>query len=178
MITLLQVIAQAALDQNLDVKTSELHGLSQRGGSVSVHIRFGKQVYSPVVPKGKADVIIALETQEVLNAAPFALRNAVFLVNEYQTPTLGQSVSESYIKNILSSLSKRIFFLQGSQITEKELGTNVVVGIFFLGWLAKRGLIPFKEEALKTAIKKVMPERHWDINIKAIDLGGKYGDTT
>ena len=79
LITLLQIIAEAALDSGLDIKTSELHGLSQRGGSVEVHIRFGKKVYSPMVPQGKADLIIALEMQEALKASFFAGPKTTFL---------------------------------------------------------------------------------------------------
>ncbi|MDP2967041.1 MAG: 2-oxoacid:acceptor oxidoreductase family protein, partial [bacterium] len=82
-ITLLQVLAEAALIENLDFKSSELHGLSQRGGSVEVHIRFGKQIYSPMVSAGKADLILGLEMQESLMAANFAGLKTNFLVNKY-----------------------------------------------------------------------------------------------
>ena len=59
LITLLQVISEAAISEGYDIKTSELHGLSQRGGSVEVHIRFGKKIYTPLVAKGKADAAIS-----------------------------------------------------------------------------------------------------------------------
>ena len=81
LITLLQIIAEAALASGFDVKTSELHGLSQRGGSVEVHIRFGKKIYSPMVPQGKADLIVALEMQESLKASYFANRKTTFLIS-------------------------------------------------------------------------------------------------
>ncbi|MBU2635317.1 2-oxoacid:acceptor oxidoreductase family protein, partial [Patescibacteria group bacterium] len=68
LITLLQIIAEAALVEGLDVKTSELHGLSQRGGAVETHIRFGKKIYSPLVSLGSADLILSLETLESLRA--------------------------------------------------------------------------------------------------------------
>lgn len=176
LITLLQVISQAALDKGLAVKTSELHGLSQRGGSVSVHIRFDKQVYSPMVPQGEANLVIALEIQEALNATPFASTKTAFLVSKYQSPTMGQSVSGSYVKNILSTISKKIFFMPADEITKKELGTSVVAGMFFLGYAVSKGLISLTENDIKNAIKKVMPEKYWDINIKAIDLAIKYNN--
>jgi len=174
LITLLQVISKAALDKGLAVKTSELHGLSQRGGSVSVHIRFGKQVYSPIVPKGEANLVIALEIQEALNAAPFASARTAFLVSEYQSPTMGQSVSSSYVKNTLKVFSKKTFFLPADEITKKELGTSVVAGIFFLGYAVGKGLISLTENDIKKAIKEELPEKYWDINMKAIDLAIKY----
>ena len=67
-ITLLSVIDEAAFVEGYDIKSSELHGLSQRGGSVEAHIRFGKKVYSPMVSNGKADLIIALEALEALRS--------------------------------------------------------------------------------------------------------------
>jgi len=74
LITLLQVLAEAALIENYDVKTSELHGLSQRGGSVEVHIRFGKEIHSPLVSQSGADLVLALEIQESLKGIYFANR--------------------------------------------------------------------------------------------------------
>lgn len=176
LITLLQVISQAALDRGFAVRTSELHGLSQRGGSVSVHIRFGSPVYSPMVPKGEADLVIALEIQEALNAAPFSSIRTAFLVNKYQSPTLGQSVSGSYVRSALMAISKKTFFLSADEITKKELGTSVVAGTFFLGYAVNRELISLTENDIKKAIKKAMPEKYWDINLKAIDLAKKYND--
>ncbi len=175
LITLLNVIAQAALSKGLAVRTSELHGLSQRGGSVSVHIRFGKKVFSPIVPCGKADLILVLEHQEALAAARFASNKTVFLINQYQTPTLAESVSERQVKNNLAKFNKKVFFLPAAVFTKKELGTNVVAGIFLLSYAALNKQIPLTQEELKQAIKEVMPEKYWQINFKALDLAQKYG---
>ena len=82
LITLLQIIAEAALFEGYEVRTSELHGLSQRGGSVEVHIRFGKEVFSPLVSQGEADLILGLEMQEALRAYPFANSGTAFLLNK------------------------------------------------------------------------------------------------
>lgn len=174
LITMLQVVSNAALNKGLAVRTSELHGLSQRGGSVSVHIRFDGQVHSPMVPKGEADLVIALEIQEALNAVRFASKKTAFLVSKYQSPTMGQSVSGSYVKNTLNALGKNIFFMPVDEITKKELGTTVVSGIFFLGYAVGKGLISLTENDIKRAVKVVMPEKYWDINMKAIDLAMQY----
>ena len=174
LITLLEIISKAALNKGFAVKTSELHGLSQRGGSVSVHIRFDGQVYSPIIPKGEANLVIALEIQEALNAVPYASSKTAFLVSKYQSPTMGQSVSGSYVRNALNKLGKKIFFLPADEITKKELGTSVVAGIFFLGFAAGKHLISLTENDIKKAVKEEMPEKYWDINMKAIDLAIKY----
>jgi len=174
LITMLQVIAQTAMDKGHEVRTSELHGLSQRGGSVSVHIRFGTQVYSPIIPKGEANLVIALETQEVLNAIPFSSKKTAFLVNKYESPTLGKSVSAVYVKNALSKVTKKSFSLNVKELTEKELGTSVISGTFLLGYAAAKNLISLTENDIKEGIKKVVKEKYWDINEKAIDFATHY----
>lgn len=174
LITMLQVIAQVAMDKGYEIRTSELHGLSQRGGSVSVHIRFGEKVYSPMVPKGAANLVIALETQEALNAIPFSSKKTAFLVNKYQSPTLGRSVTAAYVKNALLRITKKAFLLNAKELTEKELSTSVIAGTFLLGYAAAKNLISLTENDIKEGIKKVMPEKYWDINMKAIDFAAHY----
>ena len=106
-ITLLQVLAEAALIENLDFKSSELHGLSQRGGSVEVHIRFGEKIYSPLVKQGGADLIISLEAQESLKSCYYGSKQnkTIFLVNEFFSPI--QGAEKTYSKNIRSSSRRR-----------------------------------------------------------------------
>src|SRR4030042_4430542 len=99
LITLLQIIAEAALSEGYSVRTSELHGLSQRGGSVEVHIRFGKKIYSPMVAQGKADLILGLEEQEALNGISFSGHKTNFLINQSIIPIpLKKVLSEAEIK--------------------------------------------------------------------------------
>lgn len=178
LITALQLIAQAALSRGYDVKTSELHGLSQRGGSVSVHIRFGAKVFSPLVSRAKADLIMALESQEALNVAEFASKKTVFLINQYQTPTLGESVSEKEVENNLKGITKKVLFISASDICKKELGNPVVAGIFLLGYASTKKFIPLQIDDLKKAIKEVMPKKYWDLNLKALELAKNYAAKT
>lgn len=174
MITLLGLIAQAALDKGYDIKTSELHGLSQRGGSVSVHIRFGREVFSPMVPKGTADLILALESQEALAAAEFASKKTVFLVNKYQTPTLAAAIPEKQVESNLKRLTRKVFFISASALCQKELGSSVVAGVFLLGYTSAKKFIPLQIAALRRAIKETMPEKYWELNFKALELAKKY----
>ena len=172
LITLLNLLSQAAFLSGFDVKTSELHGLSQRGGSVETHIRFGKEkVYSPMVPVGKADLVIALEQQEALNGAKFANKDTVFLVNQFQTPTLSKDIFLEEIKTALAKVSKKVFFLPASEICQKELGNEVVSGVYLLGYAVANHFLPLKSEQLKQAIKTTMPEKHWELNTEAFLKG-------
>jgi len=129
LITLLQVLAEAALIEGYDVKTSELHGLSQRGGSVEVHVRFGKKIYSPLVCRGGADLIIGLEEQETLRGVYFANQETIFLINKFIVPIpLEKSLSEEEILNNLRKISKNVNLIPASEICQEKLGTSVVAG--------------------------------------------------
>lgn len=174
LITLLQLIAQAALDAGFDIKTSELHGLSQRGGSVKVHIRFGKEVFSPMVAQGKADLVLALETQEALAGAEFASKNTVFLVNDYQTPTLDDTMPKAEIAKNLKTITKRVSFIEAADICQKEFGKDVTAGVFLLGYASYRKMIPLTAELILKTIKKIMPEKYWDLNIGTFELSKVY----
>src|ERR1035437_3900834 len=102
-ITLLQVIDEAAFIQGYDVRSSELHGLSQRGGSVEAHIKFGKRVYSPMVSNGEADLIIALEALEALRESSKAGKQTKILVNEYFLPIINSLSKEEIIDKLKSA---------------------------------------------------------------------------
>jgi len=167
---LLQLLARVALNKGIEVRTSELHGLSQRGGSVSVHLRFGKDVFSPMVGYGKADLILALEEQESLSAGDFASSKTVFLINQYQTPTLAETISEKRIKAGLEQITKKVFFLPASKLCQEKLGSGVVASIFLLGQAIEKKYIPFSQKEVIKAIKDTMPSKFWELNIKALGL--------
>jgi len=104
LITLLQIIAQSALSEGYEVRTSELHGLSQRGGSVEVHIRFGNKIYSPMVSAGEANLILGLEMQEALKAGYYSNHKTNFLINQFIQPIpLMKNLTE---KEITANLKK------------------------------------------------------------------------
>lgn len=170
LITLLDVISRAAFDKGLDIKTSELHGLSQRGGSVSVYIRFGKKVYSPMVPKAQANLILALEFQEALNGLEFANKDTAFVINNYQTPTLAESASFKQVEDNIKLATSKIFAMPFSTICEKELDNSVVVGMAMLGFAILKEVFPLTKEEIIGAIKETMPEKFWELNSKALEL--------
>lgn len=170
-ITLLQVLAEAALIEGFDVKTSELHGLSQRGGSVEVHIRFDKEVYSPLVGLGKADLILGLEMQETLKGALYANPKTRFLVNKQIMPIpLVEPLTEKEVLDSLRKVSKKIDLVAAADICQEKLGTGVVAGIYLITWAALKNLIPLKPQSILKAIKKTIPERHLDLNVKTFQL--------
>lgn len=171
LITLLQIVAETALDQGFDVKTSELHGLSQRGGSVEVHIRFGSKIYSPLVEKNKANLVLALEAQESLRGVYFANSQTAFVINKQIIPIASaKGFSLEEISSILKKVSKKVVFSDASAVCQKKLGTAVVSGVYLLGLAIDKGFLPLKKEAVLRVIKKVVPKTYIEINEKAFKL--------
>ncbi len=173
LITLLKIISEAALIEGKDVRTSELHGLSQRGGSVEVYIRFGKKIWSPLVEKGKAGLILSLEMQESINGLYFSSKDTVFLINKYQTPTFLKDFSEKEVLDNIKKLSQKAYLVPAGEICQKEFGTDVVAGIYLLGYAVFKGFMPLKSASLLSAIKNIVPEKFLELNEKAFNLAGK-----
>ena len=174
LITVLQIIAEAALSEGYDIKSSELHGLSQRGGSVEVHVRFGKKIYSPLIPRGKADLILSFEAQESLRGVYFANKNTSFLVNKFIVPIpLEKSLSEGEISKILEKISKKVILVPAADICREKLGTDVVSGIYLLSLAAFNNLIPIKPVSILKAIKKIIPEKYLELNVKTFNLASE-----
>lgn len=160
-ITLLTFVDEAAFIEGYDVKSSELHGLSQRGGSVETHVRFGKKVNSPLIPNGEVDLVISMELLEGLRGVQKAGKNTKFLINDWVSPFQGPLSSEE-IKKQLALIKNEIYFLPASGITS---------GVYILGYAVSKKMIPIKKESALKAIDNMVPEKYKELNIKAFKLG-------
>ena len=161
-ITLLQIIDEAAFVEGYDVKSSELHGLSQRGGSVEAHIRFGKKVYSPMVSAGNADLIIALEMLEGLRESPKAGKQTEILVNEYILPFLDSPKKEDILKK-LGAQNKHFILVPASEMCKNKLQNEIVCTIYLLGYAIAKKLMPLKKESVLRAINNVIPAKYLEL---------------
>lgn len=170
-ITLLQILTEAAQIEGYDLRTSELHGLSQRGGSVEVHLRFGKKIYSPLIPQGRADLILGLEMQETLRAFPYANSKTFFLINKEIIPIpLTKNLTEKEILKNLKKISKEIVLVPASKICKEKLGKDVLAGVYLISFASFKKLMPIKPDSILKAIKKLIPEKYLELNIKAFNL--------
>ena len=132
-LTLGVIIAEAALKQGCDVRTTELHGLAQRGGSIPVHVRFGKKMYTPLILEGEADLIISLEPLEALRSCYYGSKQhkTIFLIDNDPLVPLSVSVlGDKYplIKEIeknLEDFSEKVIILNASEIVKKETGSEI-----------------------------------------------------
>ncbi len=181
-LTLETIIAEAAMREGYDLKTSELHGLAQRGGTISTHIRFGEKIYSPLVLQGEANVIIALEPLEALRAAYYGSKEhgTVFLTDSYRVTPLSVFVSHEHypsneeIVNTLHKFSKKVMMINASDAVMKETGDNIATNIYMLGYAVAEKLIPLKKENVIEAMRSVFPEKHFEVNRKIFEMGLKH----
>ena len=173
LITLTKILGEAALIEGLDIKTSELHGLSQRGGSVETMIRFGKNIYSPLITQGKSDLVIALELQEALRACYYASKKSktVLLINDFIKPIPGKKSksSKSLLKKI-DDFATKIISVPASEICQKEFNKEVLAGVYLIGLGVSKKFIPLKKQSVLRAIKKIIPDKYLEMNIKAFNL--------
>jgi indolepyruvate ferredoxin oxidoreductase beta subunit len=145
--------------------------LSQRGGSVEVHIRFGKKIYSPFVKQSGADLVLSLEMQESLRAVNFASQKTAFLINKQIIPIpLEKQLTENEILSNLKKIAEKVEIIPAAEICEKNLGTNVVSGIYLLSLASFKRILPLKPNSILNSIKKIIPEKYLELNVKTFNL--------
>lgn len=175
-ITLTRILAEAALIQGYDIKTSEVRGLAQRGGSVEAHIRFGEKIYAPLIKQGGANLIIALEIQEAVNACFYTAKKSrtIFLINDFLASFTNNNnnipVNKQKILKTIAPLAKKIILIPASEMSQREIGSPILAGIILIGCGCLKNLLPLKTASILQAIKKVIPAKHLSVNLKALSL--------
>ena len=171
-ILLSTILAEIALENGLDVKKSEVHGMAQRGGSVVSFVRMGSKVYSPLVPVGKGDYILSMELMETLRWIEYLKEGAVALINEYKLPppTVAMGI-EPYPEGIVEKLQERGVETHSHNLVKEavSLGNPRVVNILLLGMLSK--FLTFEVETYYNAIEKNVKPQFVEVNLKAFERG-------
>lgn len=167
-----RVLGSAMLSQGVDVKVSEVHGMSQRGGSVVTYVRYGDQVYSPIIAQGEADVLLAFEALEAARYLPWLKPEGTVVVNTQQMDPMPvvTGVAE-YPKDILGEVRKqgvKVVALDALGMAE-QAGSSKAVNVVLIGAMAKKLDLP-KEVWIDT-IKETVPPKFIDMNLKAFELG-------
>jgi indolepyruvate ferredoxin oxidoreductase beta subunit len=166
-----RIIGKTALEQGLDVKISEVHGMAQRGGSVVTFVRFGESVCEPVVEEGQADVIIAFERLEALRYAHFLKKDGVLVVNDCRIDPMTVVIgAKEYPENIIEGLSAKhnVYAIDGQKIA-LELGNSKVLNSVVLGHAA--GFIGFERDVWLDVVASTVPQKTVEINKKAFIRG-------
>ncbi len=171
-----KIIAEAALLSGLDVKQSEVHGMAQRGGSVLSQVRFGDQVFSPIIAEGEADLLIGFEPLETARYLHYLRDDGVVIYNTRTIGTIGVSIAaEKYPADINETIKKSahtVMSFDGTQLAVSA-GDKRTLNLVLLGAALTR--LPLKEQAVLDAIVNTVPKKVLAINQKAFAAGREQG---
>ncbi|MBP5359485.1 MAG: indolepyruvate oxidoreductase subunit beta [Treponema sp.] len=167
-----KTLGQVLLDAGYDVKVSEVHGMSQRGGSVVTYVRYGKKVYSPIVDKGQADYIVSFEMLEAARYTEYLKPDGKIVVNTQMIdpmPVITGAVK--YPENLEQKMKDAGFFVDAVDCLSlaQQAGTAKAVNIVLMGRLSK--YMNFAEEEWLKAIEKLVKPQFLEMNKKAFALG-------
>ena len=175
-LTIAHILGSSALSAGLQVVQSELHGMSQRGGSVSTHLRMGTHVYGPTFPEGTGDLLVGMEPIETLRNIESVRSNGIVVFNTYEIRPLSLSILKKDYPSLdlliqgMKQFCQNVYSVDATTIA-KELGVSIVANIVLLGAAMAKGSIPINLETVIEEIKNTVPERFIDLNVKAFQAG-------
>lgn len=167
-----KILGQLFLANDYDVKVSEVHGMSQRGGSVVTYVRYGEKVYSPIIDKGESDFIVSFELLEAARWAEFLANDGIIVTNTQEiNPMPVITGAASYPENIIEKLNAAGHKVDSFDALKlaNEAGSSKCVNLVLLGHLSK--YFDFSDEQWETAIRACVPEKFIAMNLKAFALG-------
>ena len=167
-----KLMGKCFMNIGYDVKVSEVHGMSQRGGSVVTYVRYGEKVYSPVIEKGEADIIISFEQLESARWLPYLKKGGVLISSTQRIDPMPVIMGKAeYPEDILSKIREK-----GVELVELdalglalEAGTAKCANIVLLGAAVR--FLGIDKEMWVDIIKSTVPPKTIDVNLKAFELG-------
>lgn len=167
-----ELLSETAMAAGYDVKKSEVHGMSQRGGVVTSHIKFGKKVYSPIIPYGQTDLLIAFEQAEALRAVDWLRKSGWVAVSTTRlVPPIAFGGKFHYPDDPIADLKKKtgnVIAVEADQIAG-ELGDSRLVNTLLLGVTSSR--LEFEYSLWEKVIRKKVKAKFIDLNIEAFAKG-------
>jgi indolepyruvate ferredoxin oxidoreductase beta subunit len=183
LVLLTTVIGNACAKSGMKVVTGEMYGLSQRSGAVSVHLRIGEDVFSPLIPYGEADILLSLEAIETLRYVEYLKKNGVVLMNKrlmhppIETSKIIAEKDSKYVtlEDVVSKLkgwTPNIAVVDALKLA-RESGNVRTENAVFLGCLSALEAFPVDEKAIRESIAEAVPQKTVEQNLRAFDLGKK-----
>jgi indolepyruvate ferredoxin oxidoreductase beta subunit len=175
-VVLSDIFCEAALLDGFDVAKAEIHGMAQRGGSISAHVRIGDKVLAPLIEQGKSDVIVGFEILETARALPMLKPRGTVVVNTKYIPpnTLAQGLAGHWKPEDMMALIRQralnVYEVDGLAIA-KKLGNLMVVNTVLLGAVSAIPENPIKQESFQQAISSRLKEKYISLNLKAFQQG-------
>jgi indolepyruvate ferredoxin oxidoreductase beta subunit len=166
------VLSRCALAEGYDVKQSEVHGMAQRGGCVTSHLRFGDKVYSSLITPGTVDVLLSFESVEALRYVHWLKPGGLLVYNMTRVnPSTVSSGAEDYPEGLAERIAEawpNVRALDASALAA-EAGTVKAANVVMLGAMASA--LPFAPDTLEDIIRRSVPPKTVDVNLKAFQLG-------
>ena len=167
-----RILGKVAMLQGYDVKVSELHGMSQRGGSVVTYVKYGEEVYAPVICKGEADYLLSFELLEAARWLPYVKRGGTIIANSQKIKpmpvVMGAMPYPENLEDKIAAADVDFVCTDALKIAE-ECGSSKAVNIVLIGMLAKRSSVD--KSIFIEALKSTVPEKFLDLNMKAFEAG-------
>ena len=167
-----RILGNVAINSGFDVKVSEVHGMSQRGGSVVTYVRYGEGVASPIIGIGGADTVLAFEELEAYRALPYLKRGGRLIVNTQNiSPMPVITGAAKYPEEIIEKIKEKSVDTVAVDALSiaKEIGNVKAVNVILIGVLAKSSDIP--KEKWVEAVKETVPAKFLELNLKAFEAG-------
>lgn len=170
-----RILGGAVIRAGHDVKVSEVHGMSQRGGSVVTYVKYGEKVHSPIIGLGEADIILAFERLEAYRALPWLKKGGKMIINDQRINPMPVIIGAmEYPEGVIEEMSEKadVTALDALKLAE-EAGSIKAVNVVLIGVMAKSTEIPYEEWV--ATVRETVPAKFLDINLKAFDLGYNSG---
>ena len=166
------VLCLAFMASGLDVKKSEVHGMAQRGGCVTSHVRYGRKVYSPIAKKGDVDILVSFEKLEALRYLDYLKPQAVIIINEEEiyppSVNLGDAKYPDHIGDMISRHFQTVKMINALEIARKA-GNIRAVNTALLGALSN--FIDVKNDVWEKVLQEAFPTKALKANLNAFNLG-------
>ena len=170
-----RILGNAVLLEGYDVKVSEVHGMSQRGGSVVTYVKYGEKVASPVICRGEADIIMSFELLEAARWLPYLKKGGVIITNTQKiNPMPVITGAAEYPENLTEKMREagaKVIAADALEIA-RQAGSEKAVNVALIGLMSHA--LGFDTETLREAVRMSVPEKFRELNLKAFDLGAAY----
>ncbi len=168
-----KILTQGLTQAGYDVKMSEIHGMAQRGGSVSTQVRYGEKVYSPIIGRGCADILVAFEKMEAVRYAEFLKPAGIAIINDYAIAPMPVAAGMAvYPEGSIAAMSKAFQTISfNAAAIAQQIGNSRTMNIVLFGAMVKAfGLTEINwEQVLRTEL----PQKVLEVNLKAFRAGGE-----
>ena len=172
-----RILGSALLDCGYNVKLSEVHGMSQRGGSVVTYVKYGDEIASPIIEKGEADYILAFEQLEAARWLPYMKPEGKVIVNTQKidpmSVVIGDAVYPDGVVDAIRAAGADVLEIDALPVAEKA-GSSKAVNVVLIGAMAR--FTDINKEVWLKAVRDCVPAKFLELNLAAFEMGYNYGE--